>query len=114
MPGFCAVFNCSNLADREKDRSIHRFPLIVKNNGKEGLKLSKLRREKSIVSSNFQEIFNWEKARKNKSKNQNNNFCLPLIGFFTQSSQYQIWKANTYSIVTNGNLTWTASVGVLN
>ena len=45
MPGFCAVFNCSNRADREKDKSIHRFPSIVKNNGKKGLKLSKVRRE---------------------------------------------------------------------
>ena len=25
----------------------------------------------------------------------------PLIGFFTQSSQFQIWKANTYSIQLN-------------
>ena len=25
MPGFCAVFNCSNRADREKEKSIHRF-----------------------------------------------------------------------------------------
>ena len=97
MPGFCAVFNCSNRAGREKDKSIYS---IVKNNGKESLKLSKVRREKSkVVSSNFQEIFNWEKARKNKSKNQNEAFCLPFIGFFTRSSQYQIWKANTYSIL---------------
>ena len=25
MPGFCEVFNCSNHADREKDKSIHGF-----------------------------------------------------------------------------------------
>ena len=56
MPSFCAVFNCSNGADRKKDKSIHRFPSIVKNNGKEGLKLSKVRKEKE-VSSNFQERF---------------------------------------------------------
>ena len=37
----------------------------------------------------------------------------PLIGFLTQSSQYQIWKANTYSILANGNRTWTASVAVI-
>ena len=59
MPGFCAVFNCSNRAGKEKDKSIHRFPSIVKNNGKESLKFSKVRREKSkVVSSSFQEIFN--------------------------------------------------------
>ena len=26
MPSFCAVFNCSNRADREKDKSNYRFP----------------------------------------------------------------------------------------
>ena len=49
MPGFCAGFNCLNRADREKDKSIHRFPSIVKNNGKEGLKLSKVIREKRLA-----------------------------------------------------------------
>ena len=94
-----------------------------------GLKHSKVRREKAwnirkweeafenekgkVVSSNFQERCNWENSKKNK--NQNNAFCLPFIGFFTQRSQYQIWKANTYSILTNGtNRTWTTSIRVLN
>ena len=49
MPSFCTVFNCSNRADREKDKSKYRFPSIVKNNGKEGLKLSKVRREKQLA-----------------------------------------------------------------
>ena len=53
------------------------------------------------------------KAIMNKNKNQNNVFCLPLIGFFTQSSQYQIWKTNTYSILINGNRTWTASIALI-
>ena len=97
MQSFCAVPKCSNRADREKNKSDYRFPSIVKNKGKEGLELSKVRREK-VVSSNFQERFNWEKARKNK--NENNAFCLHLIGFFTQSLQYQIWNVNTYSILT--------------
>ena len=44
-----AVLNCSNRADREKDKSNYRFPSIVKNNGKEGLKLSKVRREKWLA-----------------------------------------------------------------
>ena len=104
MTGFCAVFNCSNRADKEKDKSIHRFRSVVKNNTKEGLKPLKAKREKWLAP----------KARKNKDKNQNNTFCLTFIGFFTQSWQYQIWKANTYSILTNGNQTWTTSVGVLN
>ena len=49
IPGFCEVFNCSNRADREKDKSIHRFPSIVKNNGKGGQKRSKVRREKWLA-----------------------------------------------------------------
>ena len=46
---FLAVFNCSNCADRETDKSNYCFPSIVKNNGKEGLKLSKVRREKWLA-----------------------------------------------------------------
>ena len=46
---FLAVFNCSNSADREKDKSNYRFPSIVKNHGKVDLKLSKVRREKLLV-----------------------------------------------------------------
>ena len=30
MPSFCAVFNCSNLADREKDKPNYRFPQIFR------------------------------------------------------------------------------------
>ena len=45
MPSFCAVFNCSNRDDREKDKCNYRFSSIVKNNNKEDLKLSKLRRK---------------------------------------------------------------------
>ena len=44
-----AVFNGSNRADREKDKSNYHFPSIVKNNRKEGLKLSKVRREKWLA-----------------------------------------------------------------
>ena len=42
MPSFCAVFNCSSRADREKDNSNYHFPWFVKNNGKEVLKFSKV------------------------------------------------------------------------
>ena len=66
MLSFCAVFNCTNCAEKKKDKSNCSFPSIVKNNGKEGLKLLK---GKKVVSSNFQERFNWDKARKNKNKN---------------------------------------------
>ena len=49
MQSFCAVFNCSNRADREKHKSNNRFPSIVKSNGKEGLELSKVRKEKCLA-----------------------------------------------------------------
>ena len=49
MPSFSAVLNCSNRADREKNKSNCFFPSVVKNNGKEGLKLSKVRREKWLA-----------------------------------------------------------------
>ena len=48
MPSFCAV-NYSNCANREKDKSNCRFPSIVENNSKKGLKLSKVRREKWLA-----------------------------------------------------------------
>ena len=49
MQSFCAVFNYSNLADTDKDKSNYCFPSITKNNGKEGLELSKVRREKWLA-----------------------------------------------------------------
>ena len=49
MPNFCVVFNCSNHADREKNKSNYRFPSNVKNNSKEDLKLLKNRREKWLA-----------------------------------------------------------------
>ena len=57
-------------------------------------------------SSNFQKRLNRENFR--QSKNENNIFCLLFF-----SLQYQIWKANTYSILTNDNQIWTTSVGDL-
>ena len=42
----CAIFNCSNHADRQKDKSNYYFPLNVNYNNKGGLNLSKVRREK--------------------------------------------------------------------
>ena len=67
MPSFCAVFNCSNRADREKNKSNYRFPSIVQNNGKKDLKLSKLRREKRH-SSNFQERLIERKQKRTRMK----------------------------------------------
>ena len=111
MPSFCAVFNCSNRADREKDKSNYRFFSIVKYNGKEDLKLSKVRKEKWLA-----QIFKKDLTERKLERTRMNMMlsASPSSVFFTQSLQYQIWKANTYSILTNGNRTWTASVGVLN
>ena len=109
MQSFCPAINCSNRADRGKNKSNYRFPSTVKNNDKEGLKLSKVRREKWLAQI-FREDLTQRKLKKNK--NQSNVLCLRFIDFFTKSSLYQIWKANTYSILTNSNQTWTASVEV--
>ena len=49
MTRFCAVFNCSNRADREKNKSNYRFPSFVKNNGKEDLKRLKVRRGRRLA-----------------------------------------------------------------
>ena len=58
MPSFCAALNFSNCADREKDKSNYRFPSIVENNFREGLKLSKLSKEKSgwLIFSRDKEV----------------------------------------------------------
>ena len=62
MPSFCTV-NYSNCANREKDKSNYRFPSIVKNNNKEGLKLSKVRREKWLAQI-FRKDFNLRRKLK--------------------------------------------------
>ena len=65
MPSFCAVSNCSNHVDREKKSFNYRFPSIVKNNGKEGLKLSKVRREKWLPKF-FRKYLTERKLNKNE------------------------------------------------
>ena len=61
MPSFCAVFNCSNYADREKG------PSIVKNNGKEGLRLSKVRRGKWLAQT-FRKVLTEKKLVRKRSR----------------------------------------------
>ena len=50
MPSL-VLFNSLNRADREKETSNNCFPSIVKNNGKGGLKLSKVRGEKWLAQT---------------------------------------------------------------
>ena len=68
MPSFCAVFNCSNRADREKDKSNYRFPSIVKNNGKEGLKLSKVVRRQKWLAQTFRKVLTERKLARTRSR----------------------------------------------
>lgn len=48
MPMFCAVFNCSNRSNREKDKNYYRIPSISKKKDIELQKLTKTRREKWV------------------------------------------------------------------
>ena len=67
MATFCAVFNYSNGADREKDKSNDRFPSIVKNNSKEGLKLLKVTRQKSFAQI-FRKVLTEGKLERTRSR----------------------------------------------
>ena len=83
MQIFCAVFNSSNCADTEKNKSNYRFPSIVKNNGKEGLTFSKVGREKSLAQI-FRKDLTEKKLKKIRLKIML--FASPLF-FFSQSSR---------------------------
>ena len=64
IPSFCAVFNCSNCADREKDKPNHRFSSI----GREGLKLSKVRR-KNWLAQIFRKDLTERKLERTRIRN---------------------------------------------
>ena len=65
---FCEVFNCSNRADREKDKSNSCFPSIVKNNGKEVFKLSKVRREEKWLAQFFRKDLTETKLERKRAR----------------------------------------------
>ena len=67
MPSFCAVFNWSNCADRGKDKSNYCFLSIVKNNGKEALKFSKVRRQKWLAQI-FRKVLTKRKLERTRSR----------------------------------------------
>ena len=79
-----AEFNSSNVADRGKDKSNYRFPSIVKNNDKEGLKPSKVRREKWLAQI-FRKNLTERKLEKTRIKIMLSASPSPV--FFTQISQ---------------------------
>ena len=111
MSSFCAVFNCSNRADREKGNSNYRFPTMVKNNCKEVLKFSKVRREEWLAQISRKYL--------TKRKLERTRTRIKIILSASPSSIFShkvhnIWKAITYSVLTNGNWTWAASTRALN
>ena len=65
---FCEVFNSSNRADREKDKSNSCFPSIVKNNGKEVFKLSKVRREEKWLAQFFRKDLTETKLERKRAR----------------------------------------------
>ena len=98
------------LTERKTKCNYH-FSSIVKSDRKDGLKPSKVRRGKWLA-----QIFRKDLTERKLERTQMKIMLSASLSsfFFTQSSQYQIFKANTYSILTNANRTWTASVIVLN
>ena len=47
---FCAVFGCSHNKKRDKQFAYFRFPTVIKNQGKQTKKLSRMRRKKWIAN----------------------------------------------------------------
>ena len=88
MLSFCGVFNCSNCADKDKDRSNYRFPSIVKNNSKEDLKRSKVRKEEKWLAQIFRKDLTGTERTITLIKIMLS--VSPSSVFFTQNSQYQI------------------------
>ena len=68
MVWFCEVFNCSHRADRKKDKSNYCFPSIVKNNGKEVFKLSKVRREEKWLAQFFRKDLTETKLERTRTR----------------------------------------------
>ena len=56
MVNFCGIVGCGNRANREKDRSFHRIPGIVKHQGPETEERLRHRREKWLVLINREDL----------------------------------------------------------
>ena len=112
MPSFCAVLNCSNRADREKDKSNYRFLSLVKNNDKKGLKHSKVRRENRLAQI-FRNDLTDRMLERTRIKIMLS--ASPSSVFSHKVYNIRFEKQIYISILTNGtNQTWTASIEVLN
>ena len=111
MPSFWQYLTVQIRLTERKTKCNYHFSSIVKNDRKDGLKPSKVRRGKWLAQI-FRKDLTERKLERTWMKIMLS-ASLSLV-FFTQSSQYQIFKANTYSMLTNTNRTWTASVVVLN
>ena len=84
MLSFCTVFNCSNRADSEKDKSYYRFPSIDKNNSKKGLKLLKVRREKKWLAQIFRKDLTKTKIERTRARIKIMLSASPSSGFHTK------------------------------
>ena len=91
--------NCSNRADRKKNKSNYHFSSIVKNSGKEGLTLSKMRREKSLA-----QIFKKDLTERKLVKARMKIILSASLSFFFHTKvAISDLKSNTYSILTESN-----------
>ena len=111
MLSFCAVFNCSNRAGKEKDKSNYCLPSIVKKKvAKKTWNFQKWEKKKSgqLKFSGF----NWEKARKNK-KIIKIMLSASLSSVFSHQIHNIRFEKQIYILSLSGNWTWTDSVAVI-
>ena len=120
MPSFRAVFNCSYRTDRQKDKFDYHFLSNVKNNDKKGLELSWKGTRDKWLAQIFRKYLTERKPERTRTRIKLMLSTSPSLVFshkvhnvrFANTNKNK--KANTYSILTNGNRTWITSVGVLN
>ena len=113
MLSFCAVFNCSSYADKEKDKSNYRFFSIVKNNGKEDLKLSKVRKEEKWLAQIFRKDLTETKLEATKTRTKIMLSVSPSSVFLHKIHNIRFEKQIHILSLTNGNRTWTYSAAVI-
>ena len=113
MLSFCAVFNCSSYADKEKDKSNYRFFSIVKNNSKEDLKLSKVKKEEKWLAQIFRKDLTETKLEATKTRTKIMLSVSPSSVFLHKIHNIRFEKQIHILTLTNGNRTWTYSAAVI-